>query len=163
MVPCSPCQCRPSGPGLHAASVLRFFRCLVSTVLISAHRPVAIHPCVGRHDKADAVHPPLFPCERRRLCQLQRYRKAAAVRGSGTWTHHHRVEVAGRYHIFFYVIFKIHKLFYFQLLKSAPSIKAKQADTWLSSSYSRTMKGNRKWFISFNKLKGTLFWIHSSS
>lgn len=61
------------------------------------HRPCSIHTCVGCHDQTDAVHPSLFPCERCRLRQLQRYRKAAAVGGSGAWTHHHSVEVAGRY------------------------------------------------------------------
>ena len=97
VVPWFPCQLKASGPCVHSSLDTRswatcclgslvpwFFSCLVPTVLVFSHRPRPIHPCVGCYDKADAVHPPLFPCERCRLCELQRYRKAAVVRRSGT-------------------------------------------------------------------------------
>lgn len=63
---------------------------------ISVGRPRSIHPCVGRHDQADSVHPPLLARQRCGIRQLQRHGEAASVRRSGARTHHHGVEVARR-------------------------------------------------------------------
>lgn len=69
---------------------------LVPVIVISVRRPCSIHPCVGRHDQADSVHPPLLARQRCGIRQFQRHGEVAAVCRSGARTHHHGVEVARR-------------------------------------------------------------------